>query len=281
MWENCQQARHAAGEINHITGEAHYLALALPRRGLVLTIHDTGAINGLSGWKRRLFHYIWFRLPVRRAAAVTFISDFSQRAVESLVGFKLPHARVIPDPVSPAFVYSPKEFPKRRPRVLCLGSKPNKNLERLAEALRGLDVELRLIGEPLPSQAEAFRQNNITVSLAQNLSVAEIVEEYQMADIVSLISTFEGFGLPIVEGQATGRPVITSSIEPMADTAGPGALLVNPEDVSAMRTGFEQLLCDAELRSRLVDAGRINVRRFDPETIAHQYTELYEELLAE
>ncbi len=281
MWENCQQAKRHVGEVNHITGEVHYLALALPRRGLVLTIHDTGDTNAFSGWKKRVFEYLWFTGPIRRAQAVTFISESSRRATEQLIGRRIPLAEVIPDPVSPAFCYEPKAFPQHTPRILCLGTKVNKNLERLAEALCGLDVELRLIGEPTEQQANAFRENKIKLSTAQNLLAEEIVEEYRAADIVSLVSTFEGFGLPIVEGQATGRVVITSNIEPMIDTAGDGACLVDPMDVGSMRAGFERLLHDARLRAALIEKGLVNAQRFSAETIAGQYASLYERVLNE
>ncbi len=279
MWENCQQAKRHVGEVNHITGEVHYLAMALPRRGLVLTIHDTGDTNAFSGWKKRVFEYLWFRGPIRRAQVVTFISESSRRATERLIGEQIPHAEVIPDPVSSAFQFDPKKFPQRTPRILCLGTKVNKNLERLAAALRGLDVELRLIGEPTEQQVDAFRENKIKLSTAQNLSAEEIVEEYRAADIVSLISTFEGFGLPIVEGQGTGRAVITSNIEPMSDTAGDGACLVDPLDVSSMRAGFERLLSDGDWRAGLIEKGRVNAQRFSAERIAGQYAALYRRLL--
>lgn len=279
MWENCKQAMRHVSEVNHITGEVHYLAMVLPRRGLVLTIHDTGDTNAFTGLKKRVFKYFWYVGPIKRASAVTFISETTRSAVERLIGRKIQHAEVIPDPVSPVFRFSLKEFPQRTPRILCLGIKVNKNLERLAEALHGLDVEVRLIGAPNESQVSAFRKNGIQLTSANNLSTAEVVEEYRRADIVSLVSTFEGFGLPIVEGQATGRAVITSNLEPMADTAGGGACLVDPFDVKSMRAGFERLLGDADWRMSLIEKGRVNAQRFSAETIAARYVALYERLL--
>lgn len=279
MWENCRAARQHAGDINHITGEVHYLALALPKPGLVLTIHDTGDTNAFTGWKQKLFRQLWYRAPMRRAAAVTFISQAAKRSAEALVGFDLPHARVIPDPVSARFTFSPKPFPANRPRILCLGTKTNKNLERLAEALAGLEVELRVIGPLSDAQRAAFEAHHLEFSTVQGLSEEAIRQEYERADLVSLVSTFEGFGLPIIEGQAMGRPVITSNIEPMSETAGQGALLVDPYAPAAIRDAFERVLREADLRARLIEAGRENVGRFQADAIARQYVELYRSLL--
>lgn len=275
MWANSRQARRAASAINHITGEVHYLALALPQQGLVLTIHDTGDTNAFHGWKQWVFRQLWYVQPVKRAAAVTFISEHAQRSVEALVGFPIPQGRVIPDPVSARFQFAPKAFPSAKPRILCIGTKPNKNLERLAEALRGLDVELRIIGQLRAEQQAALVAHAIDYTSVQGLRAEAIVAEYERADIVSLISTFEGFGLPIVEAQAVGRPVITSNIEPLTETAADGALLVDPFDVAAMRAGFQQLLCNAALRARLIAAGRRNVERFSAKSIARQYEAVY------
>lgn len=279
MWENCQRALRHAGEVNHITGEVHYLAMALPRKGLVLTIHDTGDTNQFTGWKRHLFRWLWYEWPIRRASAVTFISRAAQQGVEKLVGGRIPHGRVIPDPVSSRLQFAPKPFPAQSPRILCLGTKPNKNIERMAQALRGLDAQLRIIGKLRPEQQQALEACGVRYSSAINLSAAEVAAEYQQADIVALVSTFEGFGLPIIEGQAVGRPVITSSLEPMADTAGQGALLVDPHDPEAIRTGLQRLFTDAALRRQLIEAGLVNVRRFQPEAIARQYEAVYHSAL--
>ncbi|WP_269542315.1 glycosyltransferase [Cerasicoccus fimbriatus] len=279
MWENCQRAKKHRGDINHITGEVHYLALTLPRRGLVLTIHDTGDTNAFTGWKKRLFEYLWYSGPIKRASAVTFISDATRQAVERMIGRKISHAEVIPDPVSPAFKFSPKPFPISTPRILCLGTKVNKNLERLAMALSGLDIELRLIGEPNQQQLKVLEINGVKFTTACNLTTEEIVQEYMCADIVGLVSTFEGFGLPIIEGQAIGRPVITSNIAPMTDTAGKGACLVDPFDVASIRGGVERLIKDPTWRASLIENGRANAQRYSAEAIAHRYASLYTRLV--
>ena len=69
-------------------------------------------------------------------------------------------------------------------------------------------------------------------------------------------STYEGFGLPIVEAQAIGLPVITSNMPPMNDTAGDGALLVDPLDEGEIRTALEQLLHSPDVARQLSEQGR-------------------------
>ncbi len=103
-----------------------------------------------------------------------------------------------------------------------------------------------------------------------------IARLYRDADIVSFPSTYEGFGMPILEGQAAGRPVLTSDMDPMRSVAGKeGALLVDPMSVQAIRDGFLKLINDNTLRRRLVAAGLDNSSRFTLEAVAERYMRLY------
>jgi glycosyltransferase involved in cell wall biosynthesis len=102
---------------------------------------------------------------------------------------------------------------------------------------------------------------------------------YRDADIISFPSTYEGFGMPILEGQAAGRPVLTSDLEPMRSVAGQGgALLVDPQSVDAIREGFLRLMNDGFLRARLIAAGRDNCSRYTLEAVAASYLALYRTL---
>jgi glycosyltransferase involved in cell wall biosynthesis len=98
--------------------------------------------------------------------------------------------------------------------------------------------------------------------------------------MVVFASTYEGFGLPIVEANATGRPVITSNICSMPEIAGSAACFVDPSDCSSIRQGILRVMNDDGYRADLIGRGLENVKRFRADTIAAQYAALYQEVLS-
>ena len=113
----------------------------------------------------------------------------------------------------------------------------------------------------------------------RNLNEAEVVELYRGADLLAFVSTLEGFGMPILEAQAMGRPVVTSNCTSMPDVAGGAAVLVDPCSVSSIRAGLQQVMGDAAVRQRLIADGQRNIERFSSNAIAAQYLRIYQALL--
>jgi glycosyltransferase involved in cell wall biosynthesis len=95
---------------------------------------------------------------------------------------------------------------------------------------------------------------------------------------VVFASLYEGFGLPIIEAQAIGRPVITSNYGAMAEAAGTGAILLNPADSSSIRAAILRLIADPDLRSDLIAKGFENVLKYRPEAVARAYAAIYAEV---
>ncbi len=185
---------------------------------------------------------------------------------------------VIPSVISPTYKRREKRAENATPRVLHIGLAENKNLERHAEALAGLDVHLRIIGEPSQQQHETLLSFNIDYSCASKLTETELQHEYASSDALLFCSTLEGFGMPIIEAQTIGLPVITSALAPMDDTAGDGALLVNPFEAHAIRDAVLTILTKPEERDALVQKGHLNAERFSAATAARLHAELYAEL---
>ena len=265
------------GDINHVTGDVDFLCLLMRRRSTVVTIHDIGSLHRLRGFRRRLYETFWLRLPLYRADEVTTASETSRAEIQRFAP-RARHIRVIPNCFSKDIQIQPKPFRCDLPRILQVGTRPNKNLERVISALRGLHCELVVVGKLTLAQSNLLDRCGIRYENHVNLSDSALLDQYRSADLVVFMSTYEGFGLPILEAQAIGRPIVTSNREPMRSVAGTGARTVDPFDTDEIRRGIEDVIRSPALRKTLIEAGRRNVERYSPASIASQYASLYLEM---
>jgi glycosyltransferase involved in cell wall biosynthesis len=266
-------------DLVHQTGDNHYAVLGIWSCPTILTIHDLRFIDEAKFLRRWLFWWIWLYLPCRKARRVTVISQFTADRLLATCRVNPAKVRVIPNCVSPKFVEKTKPWPSGPARLLVVGTTSNKNLERVAEACRGLPLTLVILGQLNDTLCELLSGHGLHFEKISNLTSQAVVQLYCGCDLVAFVSTYEGFGLPILEAQAVGRPVLTSKLSPMSDVAGGGALKVDPFDVAAIRGGLQRLLTQPDLREDLVQKGFENVKKYSATAIAEQYAALYLEVL--
>ena len=269
------------GDINHVTGDTHYLANVLSGRRTILTIHDFIMMRRLRGLARWTYFIFWLWWPVRRVAAVTVVS----KAVADELSVYMPDIvakiTVVPNPLSPEFVYVPKVFNERAPRVLFVGTSENKNLDRAANALKGIFCTLVVVGPLTEIQVKMLNKLDLSWENYCDLNRQHLLGQYVDADLLLFPTLYEGFGLPIIEAQAVGRPVITSDIPPLTEVAGAAALFIDPNSVKSIRSGVLRLTEDKEYRRELIEQGLLNVKRFSVTDIIKQYERLYDRVIAQ
>jgi glycosyltransferase involved in cell wall biosynthesis len=276
--KNVYWAHRQQGSINHVTGDVHYLAIGLNQSRTILTIHDCGNLERLRGWKRAILKLFWFDWPIRNSKFVTVISKATRQRLLELTDCPPDKVRVIYNPISTQLRPTPKNFNAECPIILHIGTKANKNLERHAQALDGIPCKLRVIGRMTPEQASLLEKYKIDFENIYDLPFEGIVREYENCDLLLFASTYEGFGMPIAEANAVGRPVITSNTWSMPEVAGGAALLVDPASVEQIREAVQRCIADETLRKNLITKGFENAKRFAPEKIAEDYIQLYREV---
>ncbi len=272
--------RPSRADIYHITGHVHYIALRLPKASTVLTFHDLILAHirrGLRLWAIRKLYILW---PLRRLRFITAISDFTAAELREFGGADAAKTMVIWNPAIDGFDPEPRRpFCTDRPVVLHIGTAPNKNLFNLIRALEGITCTLRIIG-PLDAELhKAIRVSGVEMQNIVGLEQAGMQREYRNCDIVSFCTTYEGFGLPILEAQAMAKPLITSDLEPMRTIAGDGALFVDPANPDSIRSAIKRMTEDAQLRESLIRAGLRNTQRFSAVDVASKYADLYRRML--
>lgn len=271
-------AMHA--DVYHITGDINWLGLLLPRANTVLTVHDIGHyLFGLTGIKRRIYKVLWLSWPMRAVRAVNAVSAATRENIVSRLGMPEHRIHLIENCHSAVFRPAPLQFNESCPRILQVGTKPYKNVPRLIEALHGIPCRLVLIGHLDKALISQLREHGVDYENYVDLSHDDIYQQYRQCDIVSFVSLGEGFGVPIIEAQAVGRPLITANLSPMREVAGAGACLVDPLDPTEIRNGIQKIIADADYRNRLIQEGFKNVARYTPAAIAAQYYDLYKKVI--
>lgn len=264
--------------VYHITGDVHYMAIRLGRKA-VLTVHDVGSIlKTKSSVKLLYLKLFWFWWPAARVRYITVISEFTKKELAQIIPRYRHKIKVIPNPVHPIFEYHSKPFNSELPTILLIGTKPNKNLEHTLKALHGIPCKLLIVGELNDAQKRLLNDGAYAYNNVSNCTLSEIYQCYVQCDLLCFVSTYEGFGMPIIEAQAAGRPVITSNVGAMKEVAGDAALLVSPQSKTALRDAVLEIVKNTDLRTSLVNRGLENVKRFSLNAVTLKYNALYEQI---
>ena len=279
FFKNIKAVKQLKSDVYHLTGGLGYYTLFLPSKRTLLTIHDTNHYeHDLKGLKKWVFGWLFYRLAYRNTYCLTTVSEHTRSRLIQLFGFDKNNIRVIPNCYPNDFKVNLKESLNETTKILQIGTKTNKNIHRLIDALKGMDVELTIIGKLSAELTFKLNENKISYLNKTNLSHDEIYKEYVNCDLVSFISLYEGFGLPIIEANSVGRAVITSSVSSMPEVAGTAAHLINPYDVSDIKNGLIKLIKDHNYRNELISNGFENIKKYQPQLIAQQYEELYQKI---
>lgn len=268
------------GDINHITGDVHYIALGLSKSKTILTIHDLNFLNHSNALARFVLKLFWLTLPLKKVSYVTVISEATKKDLLSHINFAEERIKVIPNYYDPSFIRLPKEFNSIKPIILQIGTKENKNVLRLIEAIDGMNVHLVIVGGNNERIKKHLHQYKVDFTWLENLSDVELIDQYKQCDIVSFVSTIEGFGMPIIEAQSIGRVVVTSNISSMPEVGGDAACYVDPFSITSIRNGFLRVMTDNVYREGLISKGFENIKRFELKSIASMYIQLYKEITA-
>ena len=262
----------------------HYVVPFLPPRATVVTIHDLIHLKRPEHGTlaKKLYATTMLRRALRAARVVLTVSE----AVRGdLAAFAPEHAgkvRSVPNGVEKRFLAPvPGEDVARvrraagldAPYVLFLGNdKPHKNLDGLLAAFAriaraGLPHRLVLAGgasERREVRAAGARAAGVADRLVDLGIVpdSDLVPLLAGASALAMPSFLEGFGLPVLEAQAVGTPVVCSDRGGLPEAAGDAALQASPDDPDAFGDALVRLLTDADLAARLSARGRERARAF-------------------
>ena len=260
-----------------------FLSLSSSVRSLPV-IHDLNFVHNPQDLAKShaWFYNRYFERYAQKAARIATVSEFSKLDISKL--YKIPENRidVVYNGVSERF--KPIDDAEKNqvrakwsdgiPYFIFVGSiHQRKNIERMLAAYDGFrgktDRSFRFI--------LAGNRKWWTSTMQQTLDRMKFKDEVIFTGRVSdedlnqlvgsafaniYVSTFEGFGIPIIEAFQSGVPVITSNVTSMPEVAGDAALLVDPFDVNSIENAMIELSNDSELCTQLIRKGYTQASRF-------------------
>lgn len=165
----------------------------------------------------------------------------------------------------------------------------NKNLLNQTQACIEAGLDFCLIGSSFEKkddlnhpELKSFKkflekyEKNPLVHILGFVEEEDLVAILNLAEISMFASVYEGFGLPILEAQACGVPVITANVSSMPEVAGEGAIFVNPGKVEEIKVAIDSLLNNDKLRKEMISKGFDNLKRFSWEKTAIETASIYE-----
>ncbi len=263
----------------------HILPLIHPKKSIV-------ALHGLEYEYFPEFYPAWHlaylrwstKYALRNASRIIAVSENTKRDLVKLYGG---------DPDNITVIYHGIEYDpnvkfqalniKKEDHILYIGRiELKKNILGIMESynkFRGINSERRTklilaggrgFGWEKIAQAISASKYKDDIILKGYVSEEEKNKLLRNSRIFLFPSFYEGFGLPVLEAQAAGVPVVTSNNSCLPEIAGAGAMLVDPKNSFEIAGALEKVLSSEELRQDLIKAGFENIAKFSWEKCARE-----------
>jgi glycosyltransferase involved in cell wall biosynthesis len=299
--------REVAGrfDLYHVVDHSYsQLILELPGERTVVTCHDVDTFRSIvkDGEDPRP---IWFRTMTRRILRgfrrAAMIVCVSEAARDDLTRFGLAdpsRIHVVPNGIDPALLEPPSDAAREQAKALLPPQRgvfdllhvgndiPRKRLDRVIDIVatlrkRGHWIRLVRVGSPLRPEtrlrAQELAMNDVAELPYLDRDVLRAV--YERCDLVLLPSDREGYGLPVVEAFAAGKPVVVSDIPALRESSGGLATCVKPDALSEWVEAIERVLREGDPSGALAAVRRARAAARTWDDHVRGLLPLYAELL--
>ncbi|CAN5654931.1 glycosyltransferase family 1 protein [soil metagenome] len=265
---------------------------AARRTRCVVTVHDTAFEERVVKTPTALFSRALRRRAVSRADVIVCVSEHTRQRMLACYPAAARNAEIrvihhgcgnVPDEL----VASAEQRSAPRDPAFALFVGGRNGYKNFHLALRGFalsrygrDAEFVCAGAPLSSgELKLIHEAKLTgkVRSVPNPSVSRLHELYEQADMLLYPSSFEGFGLPILEAMALYCPVVASGTTAIPEIAGGAAVLLPELRSDAIAVAIDQAAEPARCLD-LIRRGRLNALRYSWRSAAASYEELYHQL---
>ena len=260
--------------------------------GRVVTIHDLIFLRlpQYYSFFDRKIHFWKFKKAAKQANKIIAISEQTKKDIVHYLKVPAEKIQVVYQGCHQSFKEIPSEnfqhsvkgkfdLPDRF--ILNVGTvEPRKNLLNIIKSLKDTAIPLVVVGKKQKKYfskiEKELKRNKGQVQFLENVSMEELAVIYRLADIFVYPSSFEGFGIPVIEALFSGTAVITSNVSSLPEAGGPGALYVNPENIQDLRSKILHLWENEAERNRRSEVGLLYAQKhFTDEKIASDLMNVY------
>lgn len=246
------------------------------RSPVSITVHDVAEFDYPEGYTPSQFRRWKKRIDFIKDADLIFtVSEFTRQELVQKAGVPAEKIRVNYNGVDPEFRgLNESEIPVGLRNALGSGFKVlavgadlyRKNLPTLLKSVeelgrRGVKVTLVKTGDPIPKNLTPKTENLNLINLG-HVPKAELIALYNLCDVLTFPSLYEGFGMPVVEAQRCGLPCVISNTSSLPEVGGDGALYHDPLDVEGLAGQLQRIYKDQNVRNDLREKGFKNAERF-------------------
>lgn len=259
---------------------SHYRICNNPNARNLTTLHDFTYEFFFSGIRKKM--HIWQKYnAIRKADIVVCISENTRRDLLRFLPDVSPEKiRVVYNGVSDNYYPMEEKNPEYADCLLFVGGRQSyKNFPFAAACAREVGKRLLIVGSPLSDEEKQMLDKNLGKNGYLNIvhpDDSALNSIYNSVCCLIYPSLYEGFGIPVVEAQKAGCPVIAVASSSIPEVTGEGGLLLKQSSTEEFRLKFGQL---KSRRGSLIEAGVENARRFSWDKMTSQYIEIYKELL--
>ncbi len=256
-------------------------------RNKIVTVHDIAyeRFPQTFDWKFRVFYKLLIPNIIKTAKHILTVSEFSKNEIHNLYGINLENIGVVYNAVNE--IFKSKKIETNQKYILAVSSlNYQKNFHSLVKAFNQLDdksTKLYLVG----SINKNFASIELLSEIEKNTNIVfkgrvddnELIELYSNAICFVYPSLYEGFGIPPLEAQACGCPVICSNVASLPEVGGVDSVVYcDPYNVNDIREKIELVLNDKNLQNDLKIKGFENIKRFSWEESVRKIIEVIKEI---
>ena len=250
----------------------------------IITIHDFTYEKYAKGFKR-IIHSLVKYYAIKHSDYIICISNNTKKDLLNFVpSVNTNKIRVIYNGVSPEYTVLNDIFRfknnKENSYIVFIGSRAKyKNFNIAVECSATLNLKLLIIGNPFSRSEEKYVRNMLKdhYILLSNVNNQDLNKIYNKAVALIYPSSYEGFGLPVLEAQRAGCPVIAMNSSSIPEIIGDKRLLVNDETIQSYIDKIKLVMIDS-IRNEVIQLGLTNSMRFSWDLMSEQYISFYKEI---